>query len=177
MVGHRFYYFWEEVFGRGGGWGANICFKYELILGISVCWLNFNYLTSYIAPNYLTISHQIFVPIDVSWNMETRHPFVDWKTLVHGRCQSSVFFFNFVNIKNLVKCFQYLSNLVEFTLGKNKFGQKNVKFCPRKNHQFQHQIFFFSILWCWKKNWIFQWNHKISHIYTWKTKLSQFCDK
>jgi hypothetical protein len=62
------------------------------------------------------------------------HPFVDWKTLVHGRCQSSVFFSNFVNIKNLVKCFQYLSNLVEFTLGKTIFGQKHVKFCPLKNH-------------------------------------------
>ncbi len=37
MVGHRFYFFWEEVFGRGRGGRAIVCFKYELILEISVC--------------------------------------------------------------------------------------------------------------------------------------------
>jgi hypothetical protein len=57
-----------------------------------------------------------------------------------------VFFSNFVNIKNLVKFSQILSNLVEFTIGKKIIGQKHQKFCPQKNHQFQHQVFFFNFV-------------------------------
>lgn len=150
----------------GWGWGGrgervNVCFKYELILEISVCWLKFN---------YLTISHQIFnVPIDVSWKVETRHPFLDWKTLVYGRCQSGVFF-QFCKYKEFGEIFPKIPNLVE------KFWSKTWEILSPKKPPISTPGFF-STLWCWKKIWIFQWNYKISHIYTRKTKLSPFFDK
>jgi hypothetical protein len=83
--------------------------------------------------------------------METRHPFVDWKTLVYGRCQSSVFF-QFCRDKKLVKFSRILSNLVEFTPGKKKIGQKQEKLRPHlKPINFNTRFFFFNFVMLKKK--------------------------
>jgi hypothetical protein len=61
------YYFWEEVFGKGGG-AKGLMFALSMNLYLKSRFVDSNLIISQVtATNYLTISHQIFyVPIDVS---------------------------------------------------------------------------------------------------------------